>query len=157
MPARHDSDVNDSQPLDDVRALLQSTGLETALVFLNRRVRHRFTAVYKVEDGVMRNIAIADKQGEVVPDHLKEVPFASSYCQFVLRDGFFKYHGLRDDRLEGHPYNGIVNSYVGLPLSREGGPLFGTLCHFDFPSLVMADDEYRLMQQVATILPQYVG
>ncbi|MBE7366541.1 GAF domain-containing protein [Ramlibacter pallidus] len=143
-------------PLQEVRHLLATGGLQPALAYLNQRVPHRFTAVYKVEGGVMRNIAIVDKQGEVVPEHLLEVPFASSYCQFVLRDGYFRFHGLRDDRLEGHPYQGIVNSYVGLPLSTDGDQVVGTFCHFDFPAQAIADAEYELMQQVAPDLATYV-
>jgi GAF domain-containing protein len=138
---------------------LRSTVLDSlvsALDFLNRRVPHRFTAGYRVAGGLMRNVAIADKQGEVAPEHLMEVPFESSFCQSVLRDGFFKYHGLRDDRLEGHPYKGIVNSYIGLPLRRDA-ELFGTLCHFDFPPLPISDDEFEFMHQVAKVLPCFVN
>jgi hypothetical protein len=30
-----------------------------------------------------------DKAGEVRPDFLAEVPFETSFCQFVIRDGYF--------------------------------------------------------------------
>jgi GAF domain-containing protein len=148
--------VIDTNSLNDFNRVLDSAGLPPALEFLNRRVHHRFTAVYRLENGFMRNIAIADKQHEVIPEHLMTVPFESSYCQFVLRDGFFKYHGLRDDRLEGHPYKGIVNSYVGLPLAGSGAELVGTFCHFDFPAWPISDDEFEFMNQVAKILPKFL-
>ncbi|QJW84410.1 GAF domain-containing protein [Ramlibacter terrae] len=64
-------------------------------------------------------------------------------------------HGIRDSRLEGHPYQGIVNSYVGVPL-REGDALIGTFCHFDFPALPLPDAEFALMRDAAGLLAQHV-
>jgi GAF domain-containing protein len=141
----------------DISALrtLLDADLSAGLGYMNARVAHRFTAVYRIEDGFMRNVAIFDKQGDVVPEHLLAVPFSDSFCQFVLRDGFFKHHGLRDDRLEGHPYKGIVDSYVGLPLT-DGTGLIGTFCHFDFPALPIAEPEFEFMKTVARILPEYI-
>ena len=124
---------------------------------LNERVPHRFTAVYQINGDFMRNVAIVDKSGEVVPDDLLSVPFTSSFCQFVLKDGFFRLSSLHDERLEGHPFRGIVEGYVGVPLSREGGALIGTFCHFDFPAQPLSDDEFEFMQQVALEMPPYVA
>jgi len=145
------------QSLSNIRATLRSTGLQAALQVLNQRVPHRFTAVYQLNGDVMRNVAIVDKAGEIVPDSLLSVPFTSSFCQFVLKDGFFKLDGHGDARLEGHPYKGVVEAYVGVPLSREGGDLIGTFCHFDFPPTGVSDEEFAFMQQVARELPPYVG
>lgn len=144
------------QSLSLVRETLRSAGLQTALQILNDRVPHRFTAVYQLNGELMRNIAIVDKAGEVVPEHLLAVPLTSSFCQFVLRDGFFNLHGNQDERLEGHPYQGVVESYVGVPLSRDGNVLIGTFCHFDFPPRTISDEEFAFMQQVAKELPPYV-
>jgi GAF domain-containing protein len=152
----YDDLVSETPALQVVRGLLERGGLPPALDFLNRRVPHRFTAVYRLDSGVMRNVAIVDKQRDVIPDHLKAVPFETSFCQFVLRDGFFRYHGLRDDRLEGHPYKGVVESYVGLPLADGDARLVGTFCHFDFPPLPVSDEEFEFMQQVAKVLPDYL-
>ncbi|MBC7602714.1 MAG: GAF domain-containing protein [Ramlibacter sp.] len=141
-----------------IRDALRSGGLPAALQVLNDRVPHRFTAVYQLDGDFMRNVAIVDKSGEVVRDDLLSVPFTSSFCQFVLRDGFFKLMGDHDDaRLEGHPYKGILQSYVGVPLSRDGTDLIGTFCHFDFPPLRVPDDEFVFMQQVAREMPPYIS
>lgn len=142
--------------IDQVRDTLRTAGLPAALLLLNERVPHRFTAVYQINGDFMRNVAIVDKSGEVVPDDLVSVPFASSFCQFVLRDGSFKLFGQDDARLEGHPYKGVVESYVGVPLSRDGGDLIGTFCHFDFPAQQLPDEEFGFMQQVALELSPYV-
>ncbi|RZJ25825.1 MAG: GAF domain-containing protein [Haliea sp.] len=144
------------QSLSHVRETLRHAGLQTTLHFLNDRVPHRFTAVYQLNGDLLRSVAIVDKAGEVVPEHLLAVPLGSSFCQFVLRDGFFNLHGDHDERLEGHPYQGVVESYVGVPLSRDGSVLIGTFCHFDFPPLAISDEEFVFMQQVAKELPAYV-
>lgn len=141
-------------PLKD--ALLLS-GLNAGLRVLNDRVPHRFTAVYKLDAGVMRNVAIVDKLGEVVPADFLEVPLQNSFCQFVLRDGVFRTgNSAEDSRLNGHPFQGIVSSYVGLPLSKTGDDLFGTFCHFDFPPQAVSDEEYGFLTGAVRLLPPYV-
>lgn len=144
------------QSLSNVRETLRASGLYSALQLLNARVPHRFTAVYQLNGDLMRNIAIVDKAGAVVPENLLTVPLGSSFCQFVLRDGFFRLQGDADERLNGHPYQGVVESYVGVPLTSAGGALIGTFCHFDFPALPISDEEFCFMQQVAHELPPYV-
>jgi len=142
--------------LDEIRQVLEEEGLQAGLGVLNARVAHRFTAVYRLDANVLRNIAIVDKLGELVPDHLLAVPLASSFCQFVLRDGFFKRMGNPDARLNGHPFEEAVLSYVGVPLTQDGGDLIGTFCHFDFPAISIADEEFEFMRKVAIALPRYL-
>ncbi|MET4575998.1 GAF domain-containing protein [Ottowia thiooxydans] len=144
---------NDLQSLRDA---LTSGGLTAGLDQLNQRVRHRFTAVYRLDGDTLRNVAIVDKLGEVVPEQLLAVPLGSSFCQFVLRDGVFTVDGSYDPRLVGHPYKGVVNAYVGLPLMKTGGELLGTFCHFDFEPLQMADSEFQFLEKVTRELPQYI-
>jgi GAF domain-containing protein len=143
--------------LDDLQSALRHSGLNAALLLLNSRVPHRFTAVYKLDGDVMRNVAIVDKQNEVVPASFAEIPLTHSFCQFVLRDGvFITGDTSQDERLEGHAYKGILNSYVGLPLSKADGDLFGTFCHFDFPAQTVSDEEFDFLTRAVRALPPYV-
>ncbi len=105
---------------------------------------------------MLKNVAIVDKLGEVVPEHLLAVPLGSSFCQFVLRDGVFNHDGSDDSRLLGHPYKGVVNAYVGLPLMKNGVDLLGTFCHFDFSPMQVTDEEFQFMEKVARELPRYL-
>lgn len=147
----------DTTDLALVEEALQHSGLNAALRALNSRVDHRFTAVYKLEEGFLRNVAIVDKLGEVVPDLLLKVPFEQSFCQFVLRDGvFLTADSARDDRLNGHPFKGVMGSYVGLPIASAGGDLFGTFCHFDFPVRDLSATEYAFLERAVRLLPAYV-
>jgi GAF domain-containing protein len=144
-------------PLEDLKSALTQSGLNAGLIFLNKRVPHRFTAVYRIDNGTLRNVAIVDKRGEVVPSNLLEVPMGDSFCQFALKDGVFRTdNSNNDDRLNGHPYKGVMNSYVGLPLTVYGEDLFGTFCHFDLDPLPLSDDEFGFLQRAVRALPPYV-
>lgn len=86
-----------------------------------------------------------------------EVPLETSFCQYVLRDGqFITGDSSLDNRLDGHPYQGVMGSYVGLPLQGNADSLMGTFCHFDFENRQLPDDEFAFLQRVARLLPRYV-
>lgn len=148
-----------SKSMAALREALDSGGLSKGLQYLNARVEHRFTAVYRLDaDYVMKNVAIFDKEGEVLPESLMAVPLGDSFCQFVLKEGEFRLTDTdtQESRLKGHTYQGVVNSYVGLPLTRAGGDLYGTFCHFDFPARSMKVDEFEYLVQATRVLPHYV-
>ena len=137
---------------------LAQNGLMGVLRFLNARVPHRFTAVYRLDQQLLSNIGTFDKHMHLEALDLKSVPLKDSYCQFVLRDGLF----LTDDsgsdaRLSGHPYAGIVGSYIGVPIAGASGSLAGTLCHFDLAALPVSDEEYLLMEHTSRLLPAFLG
>ena len=144
------------ETLQEYQALLRARRTP-CLEFLNARVPHRYTGIYRLADGQLHNLDLHDKQGEVRPDFLAIVPFEDSFCQFVLRDGVF----LSDDtgtdrRLDGHKYQGALLAYHGVPLLDNRGELFGTLCHFDTVSHGLSEDELSVMQQAARMLPAYL-
>ena len=111
-----------------------------ALAFLNEGVPHRYTAAYRIRESIFENVALHDKKGEVRPDFLAAVPFEASFCQFVLRDGVFMTEdSARDGRLDGHPYQGVMISYHGVPIAETREHVVGTLCHFDVTELGLPD------------------
>ena len=127
------------------------------LDFLNARVEHRFTGVYRLDGGVMRSMYLHDKQGEIIPEFLQDVPLVDSFCQFVLRDGgFCTANTGQDARLNGHKYQGVMGAYYGLPLLNNAGELFGTLCHFDVPNHALPDAEFAFLQKAVQVLPKYL-
>lgn len=141
--------------LRHVIAALEESGIDAVLKLLNERVPHRFTALYRLENGFMRNVALVDKERSTDTFSLQAVPLTDSFCQFALRDGFFVTTASgSDERLVGHPYSGVVGSYVGVPISFVEYKLYGTLCHFDFVDQQIDPDEFILMQHVALSLPQ---
>ncbi|MBQ0132717.1 MAG: GAF domain-containing protein [Comamonas sp.] len=127
------------------------------LDFLNARVEHRFTGVYQLVAGVMHNVYLHDKQGEIIPEFLKAVPLGDSFCQFVLRDGLFcTVNSGLDQRLQGHKYQGVIGAYYGVPLLNNAGELYGTLCHFEEPNHALPDAEFAFLQKAALLLPKYL-
>lgn len=143
--------------LEGVNAALQAGGAGAAVAYLNRGVPHRYTAIYQLDGERLRNLYLHDKAGEVRPEFLAEVPMAHSFCQFVLRDGLFRTDDSAvDARLDGHPYQGVMVSYHGVPLLDNSSQLWGTLCHFDTQDWPLSDAAFALLQQAARRLPGYL-
>lgn len=145
------------QALATLDGILRTQGLGAALQFLNDRVPHRFTGIYRVDGQVLHNVAVIDKQQASDIGFLKQVPLGDSFCQFVLRDGHLvTTDSAHDSRVDASPYKGVMGSYVGLPLAVVPGELFGTFCHFDFEPQPLDDDEFRFLTRVARVLPPFV-
>lgn len=132
-------------------------GLTAGLTGLNGRVPHRYTAVYQLDHETLRNIELVDKVGEARPDYLAAVPLGTSFCQFVLRDGaFLTSDSASDHRLDGHPYQGVMVSYHGVPVLDTEGELYGSLCHFDVNEQPLSDAEFAHLQGVASAIAPYL-
>lgn len=138
--------------------LCTSLGMAAALESLNAGVAHRYTAVYRRTPSSMVNVMLTDKLREPRPDFLEQVPVTSSFCQYVLRDGsFLTGDSGADNRLDGHPYKGVLLAYSGVPIfDLEGVPL-GTLCHFDPDACDLSDERLAQMHAAARILTNYIG
>ena len=141
-----------NQQLAEFQQATENGGLAGALRYLNARTAYRYTAIYRLDGQMMRNIHIYDRQGASTAD-LSEVPLGDSFCQFVIAEnGFSTANSATDDRLLGHAYRGILNAYFGLPLSRKAGSIYGTFCHFDFKAIQLPDSEIPLIEAVSSLL-----
>lgn len=139
------------------REACDARGLTAALAEFNARVPHRYTAVYRLEGALLRNVELVDKAGEARPEFLAAVPMGVSFCQFVLRDGvFLTSNSADDDRLNGHPYKGVMVAYHGVPIPAADGGLFGTLCHFDVREQPLSDEEFQNLHGIAYVLSAYL-
>ena len=143
--------------LENFEEALSHDGPAEALAYLNRGVAHRYSAIYRFDGDLLRNVLLCDKLEQVRPDFLLAVPFKHSFCQFVLRDQAFRTEDSRQDpRLEGHPYQGVVISYHSVPLVAGNGNLWGTLSHFDMHGHPLPDEEFRLMGQAARVFGRHL-
>lgn len=147
-----------ADPIFSLEAALGRGGLQEGLRFLNGRVAHRFSAVYRLEDQMLHNVQLVDKVEDGFDrTALQSLPLGDSFCQFVMRDGLFRTSKTSElDTLDGHPYKGVLESYVGLPLMKTPGELYGTLCHFDFAEKAVSDEEFDYLQKVARLLPRFL-
>ena len=144
------------EALREYHTLLQARRAP-CLDYLNARVPHRYTAIYRLADGHLHNVDLYDKQGEMRPDFLAVVPLEDSFCQFVLRNGSLLCDDSRHEPLlDGHKYQGAMLAYHGVPLLDDHGELFGTLCHFDTVSHGLSDEELQILHGAARILPAYL-
>jgi GAF domain-containing protein len=144
----------DAETPDHFVLTCEASGLAAALLELNLRVPHRYTAVYRLDGAMLRNVELADKLGEARPEFLAAVPMGASFCQFVLKEGeFLTSNSCDDDRLNGHPYKGVMVAYHGVPIPGPDGSLFGTLCHFDVREQPLKDAEFAYLHSVARVLP----
>ncbi|MNT38125.1 hypothetical protein D3C72_1743080 [compost metagenome] len=136
-----------------IEALLADQGAQAVLAYLNARVPHRYTGIYKIRADLVTSLYLHDKQGELIPENIAVVPFEASICPFVLRDGWFRTDDSSvDERFATHPGRGYTISYHGVPLLNPAGAVAGTLCHFNFTAVPLPDDEFELLHQAALSL-----
>jgi hypothetical protein len=60
-------------------------------------------------------------------------------------------------RVDGHPYQGVMMAYHGVPVSDARGHLVGTLCHFDLVERDLSPENYQLMQQAAGVIREFIA
>jgi len=146
-----------TRDIEAFKATLASEGADAALAFLNDGVPHRYTALYRPDGRTLKNVLLRDKADEIKPAYLAEVPFETSFCQFVIRDGHFQTSDSGNDRrLDGHPYQGVMVSYHGVPI-LAGGEIWGTLCHFDVVNRFLSDEEFDLLRGAGAVTPGFVA
>ncbi len=129
---------------------LELHGFTAALRILNARSAHRFTAVYRIDGAMLRNVALVDAENAQV-ERGDDVPLEASYCSLVTARGrtFTTEDATEDDRLRQHPARDVVRSYCGTVLrDAEGRPL-GTLCHFDPAPCDIPVSEIPLLEALA--------
>ncbi|MBS7776394.1 GAF domain-containing protein [Acidovorax sp. CCYZU-2555] len=145
------------QQLEELRSHLEQFGLLGGLEFLNHRVGHRFTSIYRFHDMSMNVQAMYDKQNERTANPFARVPIANSFCEMAMHDGFFLTKNTKSDaRLDSNPFVEHLGSYVGLPLEGPQGGLYGTICHYDLISQPISDEEFSFLQKASLLLPSYL-
>lgn len=148
--------MNDT--LARVRRVLDVEGIDGALAFLNARVLHRFTAIFRLEGQTLRLIHFYDKAGGPPLEVARSVPLGMSLCQFALRDGSFITRDARSDgRTAASPMSTVMQSYVGLPLQGPAGQLIGTFCHFDPSNIDLPPGEFEFLHDAVKQLPGYLA
>lgn len=150
-------DMQHARDFATFSSVLKARGAAAALAYLNAGVPHRFSGVYRIDAGNLRNVLLVDKEGEMRPAFLETVPMDASFCQFVVRDGLFRTNNSATDaRLDGHPYQGVVVSYHAVPLVDPDRALVGTLSHFDLIERSIDDAEFELLYQAGHLFSDFI-
>ncbi|RYX91455.1 MAG: hypothetical protein EOO28_25470 [Comamonadaceae bacterium] len=147
-----------TEPLAQLRATLDADGMAGALAFLNARVPHRFTAIFRLEEPNLRLIHFHDSTGNPPLEVIRLIPVGRSLCKFALRNGSWVTEDAKaDPESSSAPMSEIMVSYVGLPLQGPASQLIGTFCHFDTESKPLPDGEFEFLEQAVKLLPGYLA
>jgi GAF domain-containing protein len=114
------------------QATVDAEGLRAAMRWLNQQVPYRFTAIFRFDGDMLRNICFVDKQNpELIA--CTDQPIMDSYCIYIHRTGeeFRLENSIADQRVAGHPKQQGYLSYYGIPLFDRDNRMLGTVCHFD--------------------------
>ena len=143
--------------LHDFEDLFSRQGTNAALKFLNQRVPHRFSAIYRLDKNDLEIVELIDKLDDAATAPLSRVPFSQSFCEIAVRDAGVKTsNSALDKKLDGLPNQGVLLSYVGLPLMQQAGNLYGTLCHYDTIEQDISDAEFAFLQQAAALMNRLI-
>ena len=134
----------------EFRRTLKSQGLWPAMQYLNAKAPYRYSAVFRFEGSMLRNVCLVDRESPEVTC-CAELPIADSYCVYVRESSsdFAVEHARMDCRVTGHPKAEMFQSYYGVPLLADDGALLGTICHFDERPLVLDSQVGGLLNEVA--------
>jgi len=139
------------------RTVLRDQGLHAALAFLNGRTPHRFTAVYRYDGDMLRNVAIFDRwQPEVTRGD--DVPLNQAYCSVIKSSGLALevQDGRTDPRFPALATSPVA-SYCGVPIARPDGGLFGALCHWDLARCEVRSVEIPMLFAAAPMILEWLS
>ncbi len=140
----------------ELRKIISTQGIRSALVYLNTLTGHRFTALYRFDDDMLRKTYFYDNENPSQED-CPDIPIEASYCIYLKRNPgvpFSTPNSLDDQRVIEHPKRKEILSYCGVPLTDNAGVMFGSICHFDFHPMETNTTMVELMESLATILTE---
>lgn len=144
--------------VEQARQLLADKGIHDALRFLNGRTPHRFTAVYRFDGAMLRNVHLVDQLDPAVR-RSDDAPLAETYCSRVglERRTFLSPDTTRDPRLVAHAAREKYQSYCGVLLRNADGTPFGSLCHFDLTPREITSAEMDVLERVAPLIAREIA
>jgi len=140
-----------------IRTVLATQGIRPALALLNERTSYRYTAIYKLSGDAMRSAHVFDRHSEY-RTWLKAVPLDKSFCQHAIEQGEFVTTQVSKEQslMNYRPYVGLVESYYGRVLTRDGGTPYGTFIHFDLEPRSIPEGEALFLNEVMPLLLNYL-
>ena len=114
-----------------LKSELDDGGVMAALKYLNGRIDHRFTAIYKFQGPTKRAVFLYDKLGHN-NTHFNAIATSESLCRFItLSTPFGVTNSATDTFLSENGHRSLVTSFYGVALSPADTQPTGSLCHFD--------------------------
>ena len=114
-----------------LKSELDDGGVMAALKYLNGRIDHRFTAIYKFQGAMQRAVFLYDKLGHS-GSRFNAIATSESLGRFItVSQPFGVTDSATDAFLSEHGHRSLVSSFYGVALSPAGTKPTGSLCHFD--------------------------
>ena len=140
---------------DDVRAIGRIGSVPTILEAVVRAAGMRFAAVARVTDAEWIGCAVHDEiDFGLLPGG--ELALETTICREVrqLRQPIAFRHASEDDHFAHHPTPKLYGfeSYISVPIVRESGEFFGTLCALDPMPARFDDNVIRTLELFAKLI-----
>ena len=114
-----------------LKSQLDDGGILAALKYLNSRIEHRFTAIYKFQGSMQRAVFIYDKLGNS-GNRFNAIARSESLGRFItVTQPFGVTDSATDPFVKAHGHSSPVTSFYGVSLSPGNATPTGSLCHFD--------------------------
>lgn len=114
-----------------LKSELDAGGIMAALKYLNSRIEHRYTAIYKFQGSMQRAVFLFDKLGHP-GNRFNAIATSESLGRFItLSEPFGVTDSATDAFLNENGHRSLVTSFYGVPLSPANTRPTGSLCHFD--------------------------
>jgi hypothetical protein len=114
-----------------LKSKLDAGGIMDALKYLNSRIEHRFTAIYKFQGSTQRAVFLYDRLNQ--PGlRLNAIAMSESLSRFITEtEPFGVTNSATDSFLLENGHRSVVTSFYGVALSPIDTQPTGSLCHFD--------------------------
>ena len=114
-----------------LKSKLDAGGIMAALKYLNGRIDHRFTAIYKFQGPTQRAVFLYDRLGQS-GSRLNAIAMSESLSRFItVTEPFGVTNSATDPFLSENGHRSLVTSFYGVALSPVYTKPTGSLCHFD--------------------------
>ena len=135
------------------KSKLDVGGIMAALQYLNSRIDHRFTAIYKFQGSMQRAVFLYDKLGQS-GSRLNAIAMSESLSRFItVSEPFGVTNSATDAFLNENGHRSVVTSFYGVSLSPAGTRPTGSLCHFDLkPQSLPSPVERDFLNRASSLL-----
>lgn len=153
----------DSEPattFDSVlRARVEKRDLRGLLALLNATGPFRYTAVLRFDEQRLTSLWTFDRDNPEIDSFPTNMTVDQSYCSRVLEANapFLMPDAAVDPTVQNHPARHAVLSYCGVPLQREDGTFFGTLCQFDVVPRLFPESTVKRLLGAASLLGPHLS
>lgn len=125
---------------------------------INATAPFRFTSILRFEPGErLTSVWTYDRENPELNSFPDDATVSSSYCARIRESGqpFVMPDAALEPTVADHPARHSVLSYCGVPLHRQSGEVYGTLCSYDVLPRFFQDSVLSRLEHVASALKKH--